>query len=337
MAIPESLEADKWEFMGIKKDIGDGVLYFGNVPENYKNSSMYCEHCNSRRYRRSVIIIKDLETGKILQVGKSCVKKYLGSAFEILGTLLLAIDEILEDSGSGYERGYTFFSAYIETKRFLYHCLEDMKKRGYIKKDTYVNDKPVKPTAFEALDRHDKDEVINYDYSEIDEAIEVYKAFVAKQGESDFSHNVIALLNESYIERKYINYIAFVPSFLLNKRKFEAEKKAREKEKARFNKELTNSYLGTVKDKITCNARLIHIRTFETCYTYAGELNYMYTFITNKGELVQWKTQKSLATCAENFDELIEHKHMFSITGTIKECKEFKGRLYTVLTRCKIN
>ena len=300
---------------------------------------MYCQHCNSRRYRKSVIIITDLDTGKTLQVGKTCVKKYLGMGFSQFGDLLLSIDDLLEESGSDNEGGYNFFSKYIETRRYLYYCLQDMLARGYIKKNTYDGQgNIIIPTSITALNAYDKaqEDLPTLDYKDVDEAISIYKAFVEKQGESDFTHNVLTLLNENYIERKYINMIAFVPSFLLNQRKFDAEKRAREEEKAKFNSLLTNEYLGQEKEKVTCKARIIHLRLTETHYTYDGEINITYTFITDKGQLVQWRTQKEIVDLDKSTNEIIAEKQWFNITGSIKECKEFKGRFYTVLTRCKV-
>ena len=337
LVIPESLEAGKWEFMGVKKSMNDDVLYFGNIPAEYKNTSMYCEHCNSKRYRKSVILIKDMETGEVKQVGKTCVVKYLGNAFSILGNLLVQIDEILDNDGSDYEGGYSFFSKYVDLNRYLYFCLKSIKEKGYIKKNTYdARGEIVKPTVFIAIDDYDKThDTESLDYSEVVEAIETYKDFVAKKGQDDdFTHNVLTLLNSAYMERKYINYVAFIPTFLLNKRKFEAEKKAKDEARAKFNASLNNSYLGHEKEKVTCKARLIHYHYYETHFTYNGELNCMYTFMTENGQLVQWKTQKEIA---EDLEAVKENKQVFSITGTVKECKEFKGRFYTVLTRCKVS
>ena len=63
--IPDELEQGKWQFLGLKKVCGDDVLYFGDIPTEYHNTSMYCEHCTSNRKRNSVILIKDLESDTI--------------------------------------------------------------------------------------------------------------------------------------------------------------------------------------------------------------------------------------------------------------------------------
>jgi len=347
IAIPESLEAGKWEFMGIKKAYADDVLYFGNVPEEYRNTSMYCEHCNSNRYRKSVMIIRDEETGKVLQVGKSCVKKYLGNAFSMLGSLLLTIDEILdEEEKDFYEGGFSLWESYLDKYAYLHFCMEDIKERGYIKKDTYnAKDELMIPTSFMAYENYQKateeelKRIINSAEikAEIDEAIEAYNAFVAKQGESEFSHNVQVLLAGNYIKSEYKNMIAFVPQFLIKKREFEAIKKAKEEKAKEFNSQLAGKYAGQEKEKVSFKVKLIHHRVFRSMYGFDQYIN-CYTFMSEEGYLLQWKTQIYIGEKLgfDSHEEMIEKKAIFSITGTVKENKEFKGRYYTVLTRCKV-
>ena len=324
--IPQVLEGGKWQFLGLKKICGDDVLYFGNVPTKYHNTSMYCEHCSSNRGRTSVIIIKDLDTNTIKQVGKTCIKKYLGNGFRLLGNLLLTIDDILDDDSDEY---YSIACNYINLNRYLYCCMKSIKDRGYVKKYTVDdNGNDVPSTSQDALTLYGC--VHKVDSVEVEKAIQVYKEFVLAKGDSsDFTHNVLTLLSNSYIERKYINMVAFVPTFLLNKYRFDAEKKARNESRAT----LSNKYIGNVGDKVSAKVRLIHYKSYETHFTYRGETNCMYTFIDNEGSLIQWNTQKGIGY---DLDKAIENKTQFTISGTVKACKEFRNRFYTVLTRCRI-
>lgn len=330
--IPETLEAGKWEFMGFKKCCGDDVLYFGDIPIEYHNTSMYCEHCNSNRNRKSIVIIKDIESNTAKQVGKTCVKKYLGNGFEMLANLLLTVDEILTDDKSDYV-GYSVYNKYVNVHKYLYYCIQSINNRGYIKKNTFDNNGlPVDTTAYDALRLYDDNRSKDINIAEVLESMQVYRDF-CKTKNDDFTHNVLTLLSNDYIERKYINMIAFIPTFLLNKCKFDAKKQAREEKRTEFNSSLSNEYIGNVGDKVSCIARLIHYSTFESYYTYRGELNYRYTFIDDAGNLIQWRTQKSIIN---DLDKAIEDRTSFNISGTVKEYKEYKGRFYTVLTRCKI-
>ena len=47
------------------------------VPEIYKKRRN-CDHCKTNRRRKSTIILKHVDTEEYIQVGKTCVKDYLG-------------------------------------------------------------------------------------------------------------------------------------------------------------------------------------------------------------------------------------------------------------------
>lgn len=342
LIFPQTLETGNWEFMGVKTRIDEqDYLVFGKVPAEFNNDSFMCDHCHSDRYRKSVVIIKDTETGEIKQVGKSCLNKYLSSTLSHFSNLLLTIDEIMENSiaedNEGFFEGFSMFSNYMDVEKFLHCAYTDIVERGYHKRDSYeVQYNNVECTASSVLTAYDKfnAELTAEQKETVKECIKAYSDFVEKQGHSDFSDNVLKLLSKTYIERKYLNMIVFVPTFLLNKRKFEAEKKAKQEQAKKFNASLNNSYLGEVKEKVSVKVRLINQHVYENCWDgYHTSYSVMYTFITEQGNLVQWKTAK---TICDDTDKLINDKTFFTLTGTIKECKEFRERFYTVLTRCKV-
>lgn len=344
ITFPNSLIEGSWEFLGVKVSLdNENFLTFGNVPKTFVNNSFYCDSCHSDRFRKSVIIIRNNDNGEVLQVGKSCIKKYLGNVYSVFSSLLYDLDTILESSQEeNYDDIRRISNNYVNVHKFLYIAYEDIMKRGYHKRDYYSD---IEPTASSAWDLYldYKKEITEENEKVVTDCIKAYTDFVEKKGEDDFSRNVLTLLSQSYIDIKYTNMIVFVPTFFINQQKYEAERKAKEEKRKEINSNLNNEYLGNVKDKVNCIVRLIHCHRYETNFTYSGELNYMYTFITNNGELVQWKTQNYIPFYLEgeynsvSLEKLINDKVEFTIKGSIKECKEFKGRYYTVLTRCKVS
>ena len=345
ITFPATLEAGNWEFLGLKVAFEDTFLTFGNVPNEFKNTSFHCDHCHSDRYRKSVVIIRNSDNGKVLQIGKTCLDKYLNSALKQFSTLLLTIDEIMENAvnsdETGFFDGYSIHNNYIDVKRYLWIAYNDIMERGYHKKDSYeVIDGKVECTASSVFTAYykDKTELTEEQESTVNECIEAYKAFIDKKGASDFSDNVIKLLSANFIDTKYTNMVVFVPTFLINSRKFEAEKKAKQEKAKKFNEGLANEFLGEIKEKVTSEVTLIHCRAFETCFDgYHSNLTYNYTFIDNAGHLLQWKTTKRIKDDFEmGMQDYAETKPKMTITGTVKAHNEFKDRYYTILTRCKI-
>lgn len=337
LILPDTLETGTWEFLGVKKNCEAGTLFFGNIPAEYRNDSMHCEHCNSNRVRNSVIIIKDKETGDIKQIGKTCIKKYLGSSLSQFGDLLLTIDEFMTYKDNNDIEFY-LSGKYMNVIEFLWYCMEDINIRGYIKSNTYDHNGNLIPATSDIARKKQREStgITEEQEKEVIEAVACYKEFASKNMD-DFAKNVLILLECKYIESKYKNMIAFVPKFLINKRQWEQEKK----EQKKINDSLVGGYLGEEKDKIEFTATLINERTFENAYGLIS----IYTFLTENGHLVQWKTSKFLPfepllvdiyEHNPDVNQIIKDKVKMIIKGTIKENKEFKGRCYTVCTRCKL-
>lgn len=349
ITFPATLEKGNFEFMGLKVRFEDTFLTFGNVPAEFKNNSFMCDHCHSDRYRKSVIIIRNTENNEILHVGKTCVDKYLNSALKQFAGLLLTIDEIIENAlnkdENGFFEGFSMWEKYLDVEKFLLCAYNDIIERGYHKRNSYeCQNGDVVTTLTGTIDKYDEfnRELTQEEKDTVKECKQAYIDFVEKRGKDDFAENVLKLISANFIEKKYQNMVVFIPTFLLNKRKFEGEKKARQEQAKKFNASLNNTYAGNVKEKVSYKVRLINVHCYEACWNgYHTSYTYMYTFLTSENHLLQWKTAKYIDVKDEkgtfiSNDTLINEKVMFNITGTVKECKEFKDRFYTVLTRCKI-
>lgn len=350
LTFPETLEKGNWQFLGAKTrlDENEFLLFGENIPNRYKNNDFTCEHCGSKRFRKSVVFIQNLEDGEVKQIGKTCLNKYLSSTLKQFSSLLLTISEILEQvSEGGQEYNKNYIDNYISIEEFLYYAYIDICERGYIKPE-YANN-TVPSTRFSAYDNFEKDTkefrkngLTAEQKQVIKNCISAYNNFVEQKGKSDFSDNVQKLLSQKYIDKKYTNMVVFVPTFYINQMKFDSEKRAREEKRKQFNSTLANEFLGAVKDKVKTNCTLINCKVQEYCYNgYDTVLSYSYTFIDNAGHLLKWRTQKSILfdivkDYKTDLETYVKTKPNFIITGTIKECNEFKDRFYTVLTRCKL-
>lgn len=88
-----------------------------------------------------------------------------------------------------------------------------------------------------------------------------------------------------------------------------------------------SEYVGNIGDKVEMKLTFKDEFTFETHFTYHGELNFIYKFADANGNTFTWKTSKWL-----ELDKGAE----YTVKGTIKDHSEYKGDKQTVLTRCKI-
>lgn len=115
-----------------------------------------------------------------------------------------------------------------------------------------------------------------------------------------------------------------------NAERIEAERAAREAEKARIKAEkAVSQYVGEVGEKIAVSAVYDHLAWYEvdSFRGYGKDTVYIHTFRDDAGNVLVWKTSKGTG---------LEKGDRAEITGTVKEHGEYKGEKQTVLTRCKV-
>jgi hypothetical protein len=69
-----------------------------NLPEEYRNNSFFCDHCQTNRYRKEVVIVRNNETGEYVQLGKNCLKDYLGISLEHLVNRFSWLNDLIENN-----------------------------------------------------------------------------------------------------------------------------------------------------------------------------------------------------------------------------------------------
>lgn len=98
-------------------------------------------------------------------------------------------------------------------------------------------------------------------------------------------------------------------------------------QKAKHAPKTDSEYIGEIGDKVELTLTFKDYFTFETHYSYYGELNFIYKFADDNGNTVTWKTSKAME---------LERGEQYIVKGTIKDHNEYKGDKQTVLTRCKV-
>lgn len=90
-----------------------------------------------------------------------------------------------------------------------------------------------------------------------------------------------------------------------------------------------SQYIGEVGDKLTVEVKLIDIKHYTTHISYYGEFHSVYVFADMSDNTIIWDTTSL------NVD--IKPDQHCTITGKVKEHKEYHGVKQTVLTRCKLS
>lgn len=317
-----------WELLGTKERLDDGAIYRGNIPTAYKNTDFGCNHCNTHRRRNKVAIIRHIDSGETKQVGYACLSDFIGRELGAFGALIKGIDEIV--ANQDYYGGFRYSSGkcwYYNVNQYLaiaYNCIVNY---GYIKPNNdYYDSQITTPDRISNAYSDKTDEYVDSDKVDTELIDKIKQAFYdfAKSHPSDFAHNVCTVLQQTCVDCKYTKLLYFVPTFYLNKVKWEASKQEAEAKKQAFMATLNNEYAGSVGDKITTKATLTRYSMFDGDYG----VMYVYNFKDVHGHVLVWFTSKALTAVNEG--------DTITIKGTIKKLSEYKSIKQTVLTRCKV-
>ena len=316
------------------------------VPTKYYTSDCYCEHCQTKRWRKTVHLVRNLTTNEIKQVGTNCLKEYTNGfsaeAVAAYNSLFngLEEEESWEPSSLGGGWGKVEWYDVEEITRFM---SETIRHFGFVPK----SDDTKQSTASRAADFYDvahnrKDKFFGYEgmkrFYEIKETMErvdfnaespeatkeAHEAlsWIEEQDDSNSSylHNLKLVCSMGQVKSWHYGILAsLIPTW--NKSLVrEAERKANEAA------EQKSKHVGKIGERITFDVASTKVVTsWETDYG----MMWLVKFVSVEGNVFMWKAS-SLNALPDDF-ELI-HK----ITGTVKNHDEFRGIKQTFVNRCKV-
>ena len=291
------------------------------VPEIYK-TRRECDHCKTNRKRKSTILLQNSDSGEYIQVGKTCVKDYIGYDLGNYANYLSFFSD-LEDYLLSCEReNIKRFRPQYRVIEILEQTFSDVKLHGYISKAKAIEN-DCDSTAyricsmfFEVRDintgnlAYPRYHTLSADISDnISELIAFYNNYENDE-KNDYIDNIRTILKTDWVESNNISLVVSAVGTML---RIKAEEEAR--------KELKKSeFVGNIGEKITFKGKANCIYSADGAYGYF----YIYRFNINGNELI-WKTTKRIDTDAE-----------FNFTATVKSHEEYKGVKQTEITRAKI-
>lgn len=300
-----------------------------NIPERFVTRCQ-CDHCKINRERKYTVLLHNEETGEYIQVGKSCLKDYLGkdivdyaSYLDLFSSLEEYLEEIEKKSNPPH------IAEYVEVKEILIQAAVDSRKNGYISKkmiqDWYEKNDPEGEYGFDCpftttashIYAMISNPVKNPKYKEEDiteedkQMVENVINFVNEnKEESDYSRNLYILINKKYVLFKDLGLVvSAVGSYIRETKKNE---KKEDKEESEF--------IGNVGEKIEITAKPECVFSTDTQYGMC----YIYRFMVGK-DVVVWKTGKRIDTEKE-----------ITIKATVKDHNVYRNTKQTEVTRAKV-
>jgi len=321
-----------WEFVGrLEHDEIIGTILRSapekSIPAEYQKAEQKCEHCNKDWIRRKDTFIVQYIDGTYKQVGRQCIRDFLGHKdadkvaqwFEVI---LAAESAAIGEEESDVFSGGMSQPEYFKLDSFLSKVSTIIRLHGWVSRSDAKYDDYKNATAdialnwiFKPSDFKEETEAQNDDDLKLArKAVEWAQGLNGDEiSDNEYLYNIHMISLAEITDYWKAGYAASI----ISSYKRTAEKAAQSAE---------TEYYGKISDKVILEAIEYQWSTsFEgqygttTIYKFKKD-NYLFTWFSSK-EVI------SVATAVGT---------KFNLTGTIKDHNEYKGEKQTVLTRCKV-
>ena len=314
----EEIKLNGWKLIGRVEENEGSIIAtgFGDM-KKYRNVDIcYCEHCNTRRARKSVFIVEnDQQEAKI--VGSTCLADFVGhkSALQYAASVawISSIEEIIQDEGwaVGGSRDVVF-----NVKEILRTAYAIINRVGFTSK-TKAREQGITSTADDVLyyltsnnikeEQRIKESEINMEI--IEKAIE-WVGSEYSENDSDYMYNLNTLVNCDHVRMRFVGIlVSLIPAY---------QRAVSTKEENTI-----SEFIGNVGDKkVVFDAKCYRVIVSDGYYGVSN----MMLFKTAEGNIIKYCSANKFALEGE------EVKFM----ATIKAHDEYKGQKQTVITRAKL-
>jgi len=323
------------------------------IPEEYRTAAPTCDHCGTVRQRNETFVLANDE-GKIVRVGRSCIRDFLGHGSPEnvaqraiwAGELSALVSEDWEDFG-GYRAPFG-----TPIVKFLLACAALVKVDGWLSRGNALYDDATADRAmrvcFDSVGTRwartpDGNKIRRAIEDENGETIETLangslEWARTQDGTSDYCHNLRLACSEDTVTSKTAGIVASAIPCYMRELDRQAERRLASTIKG-------NEWIAQPGDKfgrkLTKKDREKGATAHPAIEGTVLRFNFLdnewgcttiVTVVTDNGQIVKW--------FASNYDpenDGIERGSKVSVVATVKKLSEWKGQKETVLTRCVVS
>jgi len=301
------------------------------IPKSFYHSNAVCGHCNKKRYRNETFVLEHTDTGEYKEVGRQCIKDFLGHNPGRMASYLTALYSLIDDLqdeeseyyGMGGGRGIWMFSSMDA----LTTTVAMIRSFGWTprSKAEYSNTSATADDVLYALspcmDGQEAEakkkfmEQVKWDdekdQAEAEAALEWLKEQPAN---NDYMHNLHAISQLDDVPANMFGYwCSLVSSY----------QRAYEKLKLAERQQKLNDWVGEIKQRRDFEVELIGVKTFDGYYG----LSYMHKFLDKDGRTLIW-------FASNDSDMEVDSKYI--IKATVKKHDTYNNWKQTTINRAKV-
>ena len=344
------VQFDGWQFVAVLKPVAiaeefggghsflthklpgsDAVLPTRFIPGQPDAVDPYhCDHCGHARARKNTFVLAH-EDGRFFQVGSTCLKSFLhGQSAEDIVQFYGSLEEVSSDPEEGYFKTKSKDSYSVQF--YVSLAARVTRQFGWKSKSSAQSSlQSVKTTADDIRDQIDilqetaeGKRLLSIGVPRLEvEAVDTKLAASAlawvvatkKHASEGFDANLFTASISAVVTNFTKGVLAYVPTAYA--RGIEGEVKRRVEQAGKP----VSSAQGKVGDKLTISLTVVGLRGFENQWG----TSILVKFVDPSGNTYSWFTSSAVPVLGASA----------TVVGTVKDHKEFKGAVDTVLTRVK--
>ena len=124
------------------------------LPEDQREQSTFCDHCQTNRFRKNTYVVRGEETGKYVNIGSTCVKDFLGwnKSPDTLASFMTGIYELstfaISADWEPNERMPDGWEWEMCLEEYLTHVAVATTRNGWVSKRAASENEMLTPTSF---------------------------------------------------------------------------------------------------------------------------------------------------------------------------------------------
>lgn len=322
----ETPQINGWAFMGTINHYSEAgniinkipSLVDLEIPERFRTTGQYCEHCNSSRRRNDTYILWNESTGEFKQIGKTCLKDFLGhnSPENIAKYAEYLFD--MRSNADEFERIYSEgIPKHVKLVEWLTLSQAVIRNIGYISKAKAQEQMSLCTTdiVYDQMfhsDRMKERDIITANDEDMLLAEKVIAYIKTIEPITDYEQNLKILVSSDVIALRVKGYAtSMIPYYM------KALDLIKEKEIV-----IPSKHIGSVGDKIEVELTIEKVKVWENVF---GVVKF-HLMKDKEGNVFTWKTSSKTLTEGATV----------KIKGTVKAHTEYKEVNQTELLRVKV-
>lgn len=290
------------------------------APEWAWTTDMDCDHCGLKRRRNEIFIVRNVESGELVRVGRTCLADYLGgSSPETIARraeMDIELRSLLDDDGSQPPEE--------DTVIFIATCQAVARELGFVTRkmldaDPYLGETTAERAWWIVTSSKYYKEFVeyhpNFNMSEADVSLaqEAMAWALQTTDQSEYFRNLRVAVANSTVDSRSKGIAASVLAVYAKTLNTPKDNEPRKE----------SQWLGSVGEKITAKITVSSVNYLSGDYGTTTVIN----MIDADGNVIVWFASGSHDV---NKDE------QYKVSGKIKKLDEYRSVKQTILTRCTL-